>query len=329
MTKVYFATNRQKDATKPGGFGAGMVGLEPDEVLYAVANVEGTVLADETSGRITGVGDETGGDFATAVENEIVASGKNLLVFVHGFANSFEDAIKRAAFNADWFRASSVAAADTTVIAFTWPSLGAVIAAPPHFLADDYLADQAQAGKSGFHLAYFLNYVDNLRARLARDTKVFLLAHSMGNYALQGAVQWWFDHRGSADPMFDEVILAAADEVSDTFERPGGARLSNLPKLSKRISIYSSRKDVAMYLSAAVNLDTRLGFDGPDDKRDRTLYPADKFRIIDTTEVADFDPVNPPDATHQYYRRSKIVRADIAQTFAGNPPISGGLGVLS
>jgi len=33
----------------------------------------------------------------------------------------------------------------------------------------------------------------------------------------------------------------------------------------------------------------------------------------------------PPDATHQYYRRSKIVRADIVATLAGRPLVAGGL----
>ncbi len=319
VTKVYFATNRQGGAAT--GFGPDIVGMEPDDVLYAVADVQGTNLTDASSGRIASIGGEAKGSFATAVENEILASNRNLLIFIHGFANSFEDAIKRAAFNADWFRASGIAAADTTVLSFTWPSLGAVIAAPPHFLADDYLADQSQAGKSAFHLAYFLSYIDNFMQTRYRTTnpagKAFLLAHSMGNYALQGAVQWWFDNRGAGDLIFEEAILAAADEIYDTFERPNGGRLSNLPKLANRITVYSSRKDIAMYLSSAVNLTCRLGFDGPDDKRNGEIYPSAKFRMVDVTEVKDFDPVNPADATHQYYRRSKIVRADIARVMAG------------
>lgn len=204
------------------------------------------------------------------------------------------------------------------MLAFTWPSVGTLFAAPPHFPPEAYGLDQAQAGKSGFHLAYFLNNIDQLRLDFHKKNpagKIFLLAHSMGNHALQAAVQWWFDLRGSADPMFDEVILAAADEEDDTFEAKGGAKLSNLPKLTGRISIYHSRKDVAMYLSTTLNLNARLGFDGPDDKRDKTQYPDAKFRIVDCTEVKDFDFDNPPDATHQYYRRSKIVRADITTVF--------------
>ena len=80
-----------------------------------------------------------------------------------------------------------------------------------------------------------------------------------------------------------------------------------------------------MYLSTTINLNARLGFDGPSDKRDPTRYPLARFRIVYTTEVKDFDPLNPPDATHQYYRRSKVVRSDIAATMAGKPAVAGGL----
>ena len=147
----------------------------------------------------------------------------------------------------------------------------------------------------------------------------------MGNHALQAAVQWWFDSRGSDDLMFDAAVLAAADEVDDTFEARGGTRLSNLPKLAERIAIYYSQRDVAMYLSTTLNLNARLGYGGPDDKSDASVYPDSKFRIVDCTEVADFPPLDPPDATHQYYRRSKIVRADIASVFAGGAVPPGGL----
>jgi hypothetical protein len=105
----------------------------------------------------------------------------------------------------------------------------------------------------------------------------------------------------------------------------GGGRLSTLPQRAARCSIYYSHKDVTMYLAAALNLNERLGFDGPDHKHDPTRYPPGKFRIVDVTPVSDFDIFNPPDATHQYYRRSKIVRADIAATMRGDPPSAGGL----
>ena len=328
MTTVYFATNRKSDPHETGGFGADIVANDPAAITYAVAQVAGINLADEKSGQITDISDKTPGTFSDAANNAVLGAGKNLLIFIHGFDNSFEDAIRRAAFNREWFAASGVAAADTTVIAFTWPSAGKLIAAPPHFPPDAYRADQAQAGRSGFHIAFFLNVIDQLRADYrARNPngRIFLLAHSMGNYALQSGVQSWFAQRGSQDLMFDEVFLPGADERYDSFLQPNGARLSDLPELVSRISIYYSRRDVAMYLSQAINLTFRLGFDGPDEKTDQAHYPTAMFRILDCTEVKDFEALNPPDATHQYYRRSKIVRADIAACMAGDPAKAGGL----
>ena len=331
MVNVYFATNRAADPAKEGGYGSGIVANDPSAVTYAVAAVDQIDLDHADAGVITGITDQTPGGYSDAAVRTILATSKNLLVFIHGFDNSFAAAIKRAAFNQSWLKASGVPAADTTVLAFTWPSEGQLIDPFPSLPDQAYKFDQAQAGKSAFHLAYFLNNVDQLargfRAAVPAG-RVFLLAHSMGNYALQGAVQWWFDSRGSNDLMFDETILAAADEVDDTFDRPGGGRLSQLPVLSQRISIYYSRKDVAMWLSTAVNGNDRLGFDGPDDKHDATKYPPAKFRMIDCTAVSDFDPPVLSQTTHQYYRCSPIVRSDIVALLNGAPTPAGGLGAL-
>ena len=53
-----------------------------------------------------------GGPVQTGVVQDIVASGKNMLVFVHGFANSFLNSITRAAYNREWLAASGINAAD-------------------------------------------------------------------------------------------------------------------------------------------------------------------------------------------------------------------------
>jgi esterase/lipase superfamily enzyme len=332
MTTVYFATNRKPDPAETGGYGADIVANDCLAITYATAAVTGIDLADETSGQITDISQQTQGKFADPAKAAILGAGKNLLIFIHGFDNTFNDAITRAAFNREWFAASGVGAADTTVIAFTWPSAGKLIAAPPHFPPEAYLADQAQAGRSGFHIGCFLSVIDQLRVDYRRanpNGRIFLLAHSMGNYALQAGVQSWFSGRGSQDLMFDEVLLPGADERYDSFLQQNGGRLSDLPELAGRISVYYSRRDVAMYLSQAINLTYRLGYNGPDEKADTTHYPTRAFRILDCTEVEDFDPVNPPDATHQYYRRSVKVRTDIAACMAGNPNPPGGLIPLS
>lgn len=221
---------------------------------------------------------------------------------------------------------SGVSAADTTIVAFSWPSLGQVIAAPPHLLPNDYLRDQSQAGRSGFHMAsFFANLQPVLTQVRAQGRRVFLLVHSMGAFALQAAVESWFNHSKPATRLFDEVFLAAADERFDSFVMPMGARLSRLVDLAPRISIYYSVRDIALYLSFAVNLTPRLGHEGPVHKTDAAIYPPARYRILDCAEVGDYDLFNPPDASHQYYRRSRKVRADIAAAMRNDPTLASGL----
>jgi len=323
MATVYFATNRRQ--TGPLSFGTQMGPPDRTGLICAEATVDGVTLADADSGKITAIAHETATGFAPAIRQAILDSGKNLLVFIHGFANAFENAISRAAYNREWFASSAVAGANMTVIAFTWPSSGAVIAVPPHFLAGAYRADQARAGSSGAHLAWFLDEIKSLRDDAKQQNpqrRVVLLAHSMGNYALALGVQSWFLSRGTA-AIFDYAVLAAADEIDKSFEMPPGVRLSRLSDLAAGISVYYSLRDVAIYLSQAVNLTERLGFDGPAHKSNTTLYPPNRFRSIDCTELHDYNSIVPPDSSHQYYRRSPKARDDIARAFSGQPVTPG------
>jgi esterase/lipase superfamily enzyme len=328
-TTVYFATNRvaQGPTSDWHSYGADIIPpTDVSHITYAAAFVEGTDLAVEGSGAITAISHAQPGGFPSDVSQDIVGSGKNILVFIHGFANSFLNAITRAAFNREWFAASGVSAADTTVIAFTWPSLGQLIAAPPHLLPDDYLRDQSQASRSGFHVASFFGNLQPMLAQIrAQGRRVFLLAHSMGNFALAAAVESWFSHSKPATVLFDEVFLAAGDERFDSFEFPMEARLSRLTDLSPRISIYYSVRDIALLLSFSVNFLKRLGHEGPIHKTDSVRYPPARYRIPDCAEVDDYDLLNPPDASHQYYRRSRKVRADIAAAMRNDPGLPGGL----
>lgn len=321
-TTVYFATNRKPTAA-PQFYGADPVPLVPDGLVFAEATVTGTDIADQNSGAIQSIANLATGTFSADMRTALTNSPRNLLVFVHGFANSFVDAIKRAAYNRLWLAQSGLAAADMDLLAFTWPSDGALIAVPPHFPDDAYLADQGRASKSGYHLAHFLNELAALTSGFAAGRKVVLLAHSMGNWALQAGVEAFFYQEPPPLLQFDEAILAAADEVATTFQAPGGGRLSDLPKLARRISVYSHERDVAMYLSMAVNHNERLGKDGPDRKTDQALYPPAIFRSVDCTGVTDYNWLDPIDATHQYYRRSPIVRGDIARLIGGEPVAPG------
>jgi esterase/lipase superfamily enzyme len=320
---VYFATNRKKES---GRYRTNSVPNDPAAAAYAVAEVRDVSLDDADAGNISSIHDENGGDFLQSVKDRIIGSGSNLLVFIHGADNSFEDAIKRAAFNREWFAASKASAANTSVIAFTWPSSDQFFSASKT-TEEAYLEDQTQAGKSDFHIANFLRNISALRTsfqKVQKDGRIFLLAHSMGNYALQGAVQDLFANHEPDSRIFDQVFLAAPDEVADTFLRPNGGRLSNLPKLTDRISVYFSRRDFLMLLSRGVNGNVRLGYNGPTDKLDRKRYPENEFRLVDCTDALDYAPVL-LEPSHQYYRKSPAVRADIVACMVNKPKPDGGI----
>ncbi|MBV8095229.1 MAG: alpha/beta hydrolase [Acetobacteraceae bacterium] len=324
MTSVYFATNRALTGSPSlwTSYGPNMMpGADPAGMVYAVATVEGTDLTRENSGNITAITGVQNGSFTDAIKAEILSARRNILIFLHGFGNAFRDGITRAAFNREWFASSGLKGADTTVVAFTWPSLGQVVAAPPHLLPDDYLRDQGNAQSSGPHIAAFFRQLQTMLMQAqSAGQRSFLLAHSMGNYALQAAVQSWFTHGEAAQLLFNETFLAAADERDDSFAFPRPGRLSSLPLLTEHTWIYYSVRDVAMYLSAAVNLIGRIGFDGPDDKSNQSKFPPTQFRMLDCADVGDYNLAVPPDASHQYYRRSRKVRDHIASVMNGSPP---------
>jgi esterase/lipase superfamily enzyme len=317
-TTVYFATNRVASGPAQSwqSYQANIVPpSDPTAVTYATAFIDQTDLTADKTGAILSIQDVQKGGFSQQVIDDLSSPGRNLLVFIHGFANSFENALTRAAFNREWFAHSGVAAADTTVVAFSWPSLGRLLSFPIPW--QDYKQDQTMAGQSGQHIMSFFANLEPIVAKArASGRRVFLLAHSMGNWALQAAVESWFSHGNGDAALFDEALLAAADERYDGFDFPPAGRLTGLDRLARRISIFFSVDDAVLHLSMAINLGAkRLGQEGPHDRFDTHEFPPAKYRMVDCKDFRDyaFDPAS----SHQYYRRSPGARSQIAGVMAG------------
>ena len=314
---VYFATNRTLagPADDWRSYGAGIVApSDPGAVTYGTAFVNDAGLTADTTGAITTIQDVSKGDFGATAKGDLSAPGCNLMVFIHGFDNSFENAITRAAYIQQWFAGSGVAGANTKVIAFSWPSLGKLLSFPVPW--DDYLRDQTMAGQSATHLmTVFRRLRPILQAARGNGARAVLIAHSMGNWALQAGLEAWFLHGGEQVPIFDEAILAAADERFDSFALPPLGRLSGLSRFARRISVYFSRDDAVLHLSGTINGLRRLGTNGPDNRSDTTLFPTATYRMIDCSAMRDY----PFDfaSSHQYYRRSALARRDLAAVIAG------------
>lgn len=301
MTSVYFATNRALDAAAPGGFGATL----STDIAYGAASLD-------PKGAVS-IGAVTSGAWSGDVAAAITAAAKPIFVTLHGFDYTMAQSLQRAASLGDGLARSGT---DATVLAFCWPSAGRLVEFPDPAAA--YRHDQAQAAASAGAIAAFFGQLAVFRAAMPRR-RFSLLCHSMGGYALAGALDLW----QGGGIVFDDTVLAALDERADSFGLADRSRLGRLPRLSRRQTIYFARDDAALALSSVINGGVRLGHDGPVGRQNAALFPPTGFRLIDCTAIdpADLDP----DDSHQYYRTVPAIVADIAAVVGGTAAMVGTL----
>src|SRR5207302_10639165 len=105
-TTVYFSTNRVVSgaANDYRNYGNAIVSpTNPNLITYGTAFVDNANLTADTVCAINSIHDISKGPFSDQAIAAPSNPGRNLLIFIHGFANSFENAITRAAFNQQWF----------------------------------------------------------------------------------------------------------------------------------------------------------------------------------------------------------------------------------
>jgi esterase/lipase superfamily enzyme len=265
-------------------------------------------------------------------------NGRPTIVFIHGFSNSFQDAIERAGWISTFYAAGGFKA---DIFVLTWPSRGSVLGNVPLPYVD-YEHDRGTAAASGpavgrtFRMLY--DFVDNLSRDQWCNQELHLLCHSMGCYVLRNGLQAWlklpdpadaalgapvrsltYVDRAVRDPImvrktFDQIVLAAADEDDDAFDDPN--KLGMLPRLGNAVSVYHTRKDwVLNTLSSKTKFNgPRLGTNGPDNMS----AISDKVSAIDVSEVFDYGE---DIEGHQYYRKIPAIRDDIVAVLSGKRPI--------
>ncbi len=246
------------------------------------------------------------------LRQEMQETNRDILVFLHGFANSFENSIARAAQLKEAYTILPPAgepAYEPFTFAFCWPSDGKV--QPPW----KYTSDRDDAALSGIAMARALRrLVDFLEADERCDCRLHLVAHSMGNWALRHAIlglRALLDER-RLPRLFENAFLMAADEDDDCFESIG--KMASLTDLANSIQVYHSRDDLALKISDSTkgNVD-RLGANGP------KSFSGISSRItaIDCRKV---DNTEPQHGRHQYYRLRKEVIADVRHVLSGRYP---------
>ena len=324
MASVYFATNRSYEGNQPTDYGDRFHPLGPQfyrvgtaEVVRASDHpddgykVKQVKTAPEKSAKEKD--DEKAKLGSTALFTALREApadddcARDILVYVHGFANSFQNALMRAGQVADAYTvAQGGHSVRPDVFAFSWPS-------------DDsttpwgYASDRDDAAQSGLAMARglkrLIDFLDEQHGKCGR--RIHLVAHSMGNWALRHAVLGVRTLLGAArlPKIFDNVFLMAADEDDDAFEHD--TKLALLPEMARSIHVYHNVGDLALTISDKTKFNPdRLGSAGP-----RTFSGiSTRITGVDCSKVGDTLAAH---VGHQYYRLRAEVIADVRAVIAG------------
>ena len=143
---------------------------------------------------------------------------KQVLVFVHGYNVSFEDAVYRTA------QLAYDLAFDGAPILYSWPSIGQYVG---------YMTDANNAEWSTPHLRWFL---EDVASKTGADV-IHVVGHSMGNRPLVGAMNRIATESSEAiRGRFRQVVLTAPDIDAGVFRQLVAA----LPAVSRQVTLYAS-----------------------------------------------------------------------------------------
>lgn len=195
---------------------------------------------------------------------------KHVTLFVHGYNNSWQEAAKR-------YEKLSKALFDGPnglgiCVLFTWPSNGKVYG---------YLPDREDARATAPQLSEVLNALyDWMQAKQRAATadaakackaKTSVIAHSMGNFVLQNAMQytWTRNNQPLLVSLVNQLLMVAADVDNDLFgsgevvAKTDGDAIANL---TYRVTALYSGRDSVLGASAGLKHfgKRRLGRSGLD-----------------------------------------------------------------
>jgi esterase/lipase superfamily enzyme len=204
---------------------------------------------------------------------------RDLLVFVHGFNSSFEDAAVRAA------QLAADLNFDGAVVLFSWPSAASVTS---------YIRDEQAARNAGFHLLRVLRG----HAAAAAPDRIHLLGHSMGSEVIAKALA--LVAAGDSLPRLAQVVFAAPDVDARVFRRE---ILPRLQPRATRITLYASDDDDALRASRSLNGVWRLGLGG------------DSLTVIRGMDTIDASRVHADALGHTLFGNQAFL-ADLAVLFA-------------
>jgi len=196
-------------------------------------------------------------EFFETMNSDFARSGTDTtFVFIHGYNVRFEEAARRTA-QLGYDLGIAVPAM------FSWPSGG---------LVRDYIADGTAAEWS---VPLLVSFLRDIRGRSSART-VHLIAHSMGNRVLAGALTELREEAG-AGPLFQQVILTAPDIDAEVFERQIAAKIR---PCSAGMTLYVSSADKALQVAHRLHRARRAGDAGD------AVVIVNGIDTIDATKVS-------------------------------------------
>lgn len=214
-------------------------------------------------------------------------SSKNeVLVFIHGYNVTFADAVRRTAQLYHDLEFPGVP------LCYSWPSAGTLTG---------YTHDEATVGWTVAHLERFLADIH----QRSNAKKIHLIAHSMGNRALVGALERLVLRDKDAAEYLGQIVLAAPDvDSGELSNRYIPTIISNV----NRITLYTSQNDRALLASATLHGAQRAGY-----------QPASEL-IFPGVETIDVSSIDTGLLGHSYYGEHPDLIRDLQALVELNQP---------
>lgn len=213
--------------------------------------------------------------FLSGVRKQLQRSRQqDLLLFVHGFNVSFDQALTCTA------QMALKMPFNGAVVTYCWPTQGGVSR-----YRDDEPINQAS-------VAPFRQFLHTLREGVPAETRITIVVHSMGNRIVMEALDQLPPPRGPKP--FAQVVLCAPDVGRTDFEcwAPG------VMAQSEHVALYSNASDTALIASKGLHAESRAG-------------DAWEPVIIEGMEVVDCSRVDLSFMGHSYFGENRDVLSDL------------------
>jgi len=225
-------------------------------------------------------------DVSATLSNEALYD-RSILVYIHGFNVSFEEAAIRAAQIGFDLKVPGITSF------YSWPSQG-------KWTLNDYMADADNIKISEESLANFL-------VKMANDSKanrVHIIAHSMGNQGLLNAMNGAIAKAAVSGIKFGQIFLAAPDVDVVLFKKLA----SIYPRMSERTTLYVSAKDKVVEASSWLRNDQpRVGYTPP-------------ITIVDGIDTIEATKIDIGVLGHSYFSEAAGILHDMHDLLLHNDP---------